>query len=83
MLRLKSEVLELRGIANRTKKDGNVFYLLNVENGEGMPNQLYCPNVEALPTGLTKGDNVVVEFLLKKYDNSEYLVVDKVQKVAQ
>jgi len=82
MLTLKSTPLELRGIANRFKKDGNVFYLLNVENEEGTPHQLYCPNPDALPQGLKKGDLVEVVFHMKKYENNEYLVVHKVEKVS-
>lgn len=81
MLTLKSNPLELRGVANRTKKDGNVYYILNVENEEGTPHALYCPNPNALPQGLRKGDNVVVEFHVKKYNGAEYLVVNKVEKV--
>lgn len=81
MLTLKSTTLELRGVANRQKKDGSVYYLLNVEDAEGTAEQLYCPNTDAIPQGLRKGDNVVVWFDVKKYQGNEYLVVCKVEKV--
>lgn len=81
MLTLKSTPLELRGIANRFKKDGSIYYLLNVENDEGTPHQLYCPTPEAVPQGLKKGDKVVVLFHMKTYNNNDYLVVSKVEKV--
>lgn len=81
MLTVKSNPLELRGIANRQKKDGSVIYLINVEDEEGTAEQLYCPKVEAIQQGLKKGDEIVVEFHVKKFNGAEYLVVNKVEKV--
>ena len=81
MLTVKSEPLELRGVANRVKKTGELYYLLNVEDAEGTPHQLYCPDPDAVPQGLRKGENIVVTFHVKQYERTEYLVVNKVEKV--
>lgn len=49
-----TEKVELRGITNKTTKNGNVYYMLNVEDVDGSPWQFYCPNSEVFPTGLKK-----------------------------
>lgn len=81
MLRVQSEPLELRGVAHKAAKSGNVYYVLNTETEDGSPCALYCPSSEALPQGLKKGDMVVVTFEVAHYQNSERLVVRKVEKV--
>lgn len=81
MMTVKSSPLELRGIANNTSKKGNVYYTLNVESADGSPHALYCPNAEAFPQGLAKGNMVVVTFDVSYYKGNERLVVTKVERV--
>ena len=81
MLTVKSSPLELRGIANKSSRNGNVYYVLNVESADGSPHALYCPNQEALPVGLRKGDMVSVSFEVAYFKGNERLVVAKVEKV--
>lgn len=80
MLRVKSEVLELRGIANKTSKKGNVFYTINVEDMQGSPYALYCPDASCLPQNLKKGDSIVVDFEVRVYAGQEQLIVRGVTK---
>ena len=81
MLTVKSTPLELRGIANKSSRNGNVYYVLNVESADGSPHALYCPKQEALPVGLRKGDMVSVSFEVAYFKGNERLVVAKVEKV--
>lgn len=81
MLCMKSLPLELRGVQNRLTKGGKAYYLLNVENEDGMPYQLYCPNSNALPQGLKKGDMVTVTFAYTVFDRQERVYVTQVEKV--
>lgn len=80
MLKLKTDVLELRGISNQLSNKGNVYYILYVENFCGKPYNFYVPNSEAFPEGLKKGDNVIVTFDLSYYKGQERLSVSKVEK---
>lgn len=85
MLTVLSTPLELRGIVNKTTKakdgkDSKVYYVLNVESSDGSPHALYCPNVDALPPGLSKGDMVTVTFDVFYFNGKERLVVSKVVK---
>lgn len=81
MLIVKSYPLELRGIAHRTTKKGNLYYILNVESSDGTPHALYCPNADCLPAGLNKGDMISVTFEVSYFQNNERLVVKEVEKV--
>lgn len=81
MLSVKSNPLELRGIANNTSKKGNVYYTINTEAADGSPHAFYCPDAAALPQGLKKGDMVTVTFDVSYYKGNERLVVSKVDKV--
>lgn len=80
MLKVKSAPLELRGVATKVSGKGKMYYTLNVETDDGSPHQLYCPNVDALPAGLKKGDMIFVTFDVAKYQNNERLVVIGVER---
>lgn len=81
MFYVKSSPIELRGVENKVKKDGSVYYVLRVEGENGVPYQLYCPKPDALPDGLKKGNMITVTFGYTVYDRSERLFVSKVEKV--
>lgn len=83
MLTVSSNVLELRGIANKTKKSGEVYYIVNCESEDGTHFGFYCPDSNAFPTGIKKGDAVKVVFEVKYFDNRERLVVRNLVKVAK
>lgn len=80
MLTVKSLPLELRGIVNNVSKNGKAYYTLNVETQDGTPHALYCPDFNALPQGLKKGDVIAVTFNVHRYQNQERLVVSKVER---
>lgn len=80
MLKVKSNSVELRGIANSTTKKGNLFYILNVETADGTPHQLYCPSADVLPQGLKKGEEIFVTFDVRYYNGKERLVVSGVER---
>lgn len=80
MLTLKLSNVELRGIANKMSGQGNVYYILYVENNEGKPYNFYVPKSEAFPEGLQKGDIINVLFDLTYYKGNERLSVCKVEK---
>lgn len=81
MLIVKSHPLELRGIANKSSRNGNQYYVLNVESADGSPHALYCPKYEAIPQGLKKGDAISVTFEVTYFKGNERLVVSAVEKV--
>lgn len=81
MMIVKSEPMELRGIANKTSGKGNVYYTVNVESDDGTPHALYCPNAAAFAQGLKKGDNVRVTFEVSYFKGAERLNVAKVELV--
>ena len=83
MVYLSSCTLELRGLANRSTKDGKVYYLVNCEDDEGTAVAFYAPNADGFEQGLKKGDKVRVVFELKRFNNQERLVVVKVAKFAE
>ena len=80
MFTLVSCPVELRGVANKTSKTGKTYYVLNVETDEGQPFSLYCPDFNALPSGLVKGDKVLVSFTYSNFRNQEKLTVIQVSK---
>ena len=82
MITMKSYNLELRGIANRTRKDGSVYYLVNVEDSEGTPYQFFCKDASAFPAGLKRGDIVDIEFDYRKFDRNDNLMVSRVLSVS-
>lgn len=82
MLKMKSFALELRGIANRTRKDGSVYYLVNVEDDEGTPYQFFCKDASAFPAGLKRGDIVDIEFDYRKFDKNDNLFLSRVIPVS-
>ena len=81
MLKVASEVLELRGVATKTTAKGNMYYLVNCETEDGTAHQFYCPDYTALPQGMKKGDKVRVYFNVKVFDRQEKLIVSKVEVV--
>lgn len=78
MLTVKSNTLELRGIANKETKKGNIYYVLNCEGEDGTPYAFYCPSSDAFPEGLKKGCMISVEFEVKRYNGNEQLIVRQV-----
>lgn len=78
MLKVTAKNLELRGIANRTKKDGTVYYLVNVEDHEGTPYQFYAKDSSPFDDGLRRGSVVDVEFSYRKFGQNESLIVTHV-----
>lgn len=80
MLTVTSNVLELRGISNKTTKSGTVYYVVNTEAEDGTPFGFYCPDSSAFPNGLKKGDMVNVIFEVTYFDKKERLVVRQVCK---
>lgn len=80
MFKLKTDTLELRGIENKASKNGNVYYILYVENLFGKSYNFYVPKADALPQGLKKGDSIIVTFDLSYYKGQERLSVSKVEK---
>lgn len=80
MLTVTSCPVELRGVSNKTSKTGKGYYVLNVETDDGEPFALYCPDFNALPSGLVKGDKVLVSFVVSRYKGSEKLTVCQVAK---
>ena len=80
MLKVRSDVLELRGISNATSKRGNVYYSLNVEEADGTSHSLYCPKADAFPEGLKKGDKIRVVFDVSYFRGYERLSVSAVER---
>ena len=81
MLKVASEPLELRGVATNTTKNGKTYYVVNTEMEDGTPNKFYCPDFNALPQGLSKGDMVRLYFHVRRFGREERLEVCKVEKV--
>ena len=81
MLQVKSNSLELRGIANKTSAKGTVYYTINTESSDGTPYAFYCPNANAFPDGLKKGDKVELTFDVSYFKGQEKLVVAAVRKM--
>ena len=77
---VKSEPIELRGIANKETKKGNVYYIVNCELADGTPLSFYCPNSDAFPSGLKKGEIITIDFLYKKFNGNEQLLVKDVHR---
>lgn len=82
MLKLKTDVLELRGIDNKQSAKGNVYYILYVENFCGKPYNFYVPDAKALPDGLRKGSQIIITFDLSYFKGNERLSVSKVETVS-
>lgn len=83
MLMVKSNPLELRGIAHKTTKQNKVYYVVNCEEEDGTARSFYCPDSKAFSADLKKGDMVHVIFEVSYYNNQERLVVNQVQKVSK
>lgn len=83
MISVTSSPMELRGVVNKSSKSGKMYYVLNVESADGTPHALYCPNVDALPQGLKKGDSVLVSFSLTSFNGQERYYVTKVTRVEE
>lgn len=73
MVKLKSTPMELRGIANKNSKNGNVYYVVYVENSEGKPYNFIVRDASIFPQGLSKGDNVLLTFEYFTYNNEPRL----------
>lgn len=80
MLTVTSNKLELRGVANKTSKNGTVYYVINTETEDGTPYGFYCKDSSAFPSGLKKGDTVNVVFEVSYYKGQERLVAVEVKK---
>ena len=63
---LKSDVVELRGLKSGISKKGNSFVVVYVESKNGEPYNFYCFEPEIIPSGLKKGDFVVLDFIVSK-----------------
>lgn len=81
MLKVASEPLELRGISSHTSKNNKPYYQVNAETPDGTPYQFYCPDFNALPQGLNKGDQVRIYFHVKVFNRQERLEVCGVEKM--
>lgn len=80
MLIVKTTPLELRGISSKVSGKGKMYYNINVESEDGSPHSLYCPNVDALPAGLKKGQMIIATCEIVKFGKEEKLVVNQVQR---
>lgn len=80
MLYVEAKNLELRGISNKTSKTGTVYYVLNLETQDGEAHTMYCPDFNALPQGLKKGDKVTVTLEVSYYKGNPKLTVTKLVK---
>lgn len=83
MLTVASEPLELRGISSHTTKKGTAYYVVNAETPDGTAYQFYCPDFNALPQGMHKGENVRVYFHVRYFQGKERLEVCKVERVSE
>ena len=81
MLIVKSNPLELRGIAHKETKQKKVYYVVNCEEEDGTSHAFYCPDANAFPQDLKKGEMVNVTFEVNYFNNQERLVVKSVSKV--
>lgn len=54
MLMVKSNPLELRGIAHKTTKQNKVYYVVNCEEEDGTARSFYCPDSKAFSADLKK-----------------------------
>lgn len=79
MLILKTDVLELRGIKNETSKNGNVYQVLNCEAYDGEPHAFYCPDSSLLPSGMKKGDKIVLHLSVKTFKGNRSFSICKVE----
>ena len=79
MLSLKTETLELRGLKNETSKKGNLYYIIFCETACGEPHKFFCKNSEAFPSGLKKGDNVILTLTYNSFKELEVLKVEKAE----
>lgn len=79
---VKTETVELRGVANAHNKNGEVYYLINVEKEDGTPLQFFCKDASAFEGGLKKGDKVQVCLDQTEYKQQINQRVVKVHKVA-
>ena len=80
MLYLNAENLELRGVANKTSKTGNLYYVMNVETQDGEHHEFYCPDSNVFPNSLKKGDKINVSFEVSYYKGNPKLTVARVEK---
>lgn len=81
MILMKTEPVELRGASRRITKSGTQYALLNVENPEGKPFQLYVRELSALSEDLKKGDKVMLSVQYSVFDRSERINVVAIEKV--
>ena len=79
-MKFKSEKVELRGISNMQSKNGNVYYMVNVETMDGTSYSLYASESTGFQEGLSKGAHVYVTRELKMYKGNEQYDVVKVEK---
>lgn len=80
MIFLKSESLELRGVARKESKNGKVYHTVNLEQEDGTACSFYAPDESAFYSGMKKGDKVVIEFRVDYFRGNEKLIVNKIVK---
>lgn len=80
MLTVKSNPLELRGIAHKETRNGKQFYQVNCETQDGTPYGFYCPSASAFSPNLKKGDEVCIVFEVAYFQGKERLIVQAVEK---
>lgn len=80
-MKFVSHPVELRGIANKVTKSGNIYYNVNLEDADGTPVSLYAKNADGFALGLRKGDTVVATCEYSKYNQDERLICVGLEKV--
>lgn len=60
-MKLTTGNLELRGLVNKTSKNGNTYYVIYAETPDGEPLQFCCKDSSVFPEGLKKGDKIVLD----------------------
>lgn len=79
-MKVKTNSLELRGIANKQSSKG-VYYMVNLEEDDGTPVAFYARDASGFPAGLKKGDKVYALCEVVRFDRQERLVCVGLEKV--
>lgn len=77
MLALKTEKLEVRGLINKTSKNGNVYYILHTETEDGEPCAFFVRDSSVFPEGMKKGDKVSLSLVYNRFKELEVVSVVK------
>ena len=78
-MKLKTDVLELRGVKDNISAKGNVYYNIFCEEADGNPCQFYCTEKMEFPKGLNKGAKVCLH--LDYNPRFKSLVLEKIEIV--